>query len=75
MKRPPAACGGSPKSSPECASRWVSRGPKVGAMRIYLGADHAGFERKNQIKEHLEAAGHEVIDCGAHVYDLSLIHI
>ncbi|MCT1491672.1 ribose-5-phosphate isomerase [Corynebacterium sanguinis] len=38
-------------------------------MRIYLGADHAGFERKNQIKEHLEAAGHEVIDCGAHVYD------
>lgn len=38
-------------------------------MRIYLGADHAGFERKNQIKTHLEKQGHEVIDCGAHEYD------
>ncbi|MFT4086258.1 MAG: ribose-5-phosphate isomerase [Gordonia sp. (in: high G+C Gram-positive bacteria)] len=38
-------------------------------MRIYLGADHAGFERKNDIAEHLRAAGHEVIDCGAHRYD------
>jgi len=38
-------------------------------MRVYLGADHAGFELKNQISEHLTANGHEVIDCGAHVYD------
>ena len=38
-------------------------------MRIYLGADHAGFERKNQIQAHLEAQGHEVTDCGAHEYD------
>ncbi|WP_342318291.1 ribose-5-phosphate isomerase [Corynebacterium mayonis] len=38
-------------------------------MRIYLGADHAGFERKNQIAEHLKKQGHEVIDCGAHEYD------
>ncbi|EFK54657.1 ribose-5-phosphate isomerase [Corynebacterium genitalium ATCC 33030] len=38
-------------------------------MRIYLGADHAGFERKNEIAEHLKAAGHEVVDCGAHEYD------
>jgi len=38
-------------------------------MRVYLGADHAGFERKNQIIEHLTANGHEAIDCGAHVYD------
>ncbi|AWB84541.1 ribose-5-phosphate isomerase [Corynebacterium liangguodongii] len=38
-------------------------------MRIYLGADHAGYERKNQIAEHLAAQGHEVIDCGAHSYD------
>ena len=40
-------------------------------MRIYLGADHAGFEQKNQIKAHLEKAGHEVIDCGAHEYDVA----
>ena len=38
-------------------------------MRIYLGADHAGFELKNTIKDHLLAGGYEVIDCGAHVYD------
>ena len=38
-------------------------------MRIYLGADHAGFETKNAIAEHLNASGHEVIDCGAHIYD------
>ncbi|ALG84471.1 ribose-5-phosphate isomerase [Gordonia phthalatica] len=38
-------------------------------MRIYLGADHAGFELKNQIADHLTAGGHEVVDCGAHEYD------
>ncbi|WJY68635.1 ribose-5-phosphate isomerase [Corynebacterium auris] len=38
-------------------------------MRIYLGADHAGFERKNQIADHLTAQGHEVVDCGAFEYD------
>lgn len=38
-------------------------------MRIYLGADHAGFEMKNIISDHLKNKGFEVIDCGAHVYD------
>lgn len=38
-------------------------------MRVYLGADHAGFELKNAVKAHLEQAGHEVVDCGALVYD------
>ncbi|GAB88446.1 ribose-5-phosphate isomerase [Gordonia rhizosphera] len=38
-------------------------------MRVYLGADHAGFELKNTIADHLKAAGHDVVDCGAHVYD------
>lgn len=38
-------------------------------MRIYLGADHAGFDMKNIIKAHLEDAGHEVVDCGALEYD------
>ncbi|MCW4353496.1 ribose-5-phosphate isomerase [Hoyosella sp. YIM 151337] len=38
-------------------------------MRVYLGADHAGFELKNEIKEHLAALGHEPIDCGAFEYD------
>ena len=39
------------------------------AMRVYLGGDHAGFELKGQISEHLTSGGHEVIDCGAHEYD------
>ncbi len=38
-------------------------------MRIYLGADHAGFEAKNLIAKHLAEQGHEVVDCGAHEYD------
>ncbi|WKD60593.1 Ribose-5-phosphate isomerase B [Corynebacterium ciconiae DSM 44920] len=38
-------------------------------MRVYLGADHAGFDMKNIIASHLESKGHEVIDCGAHTYD------
>ncbi|MDN5719245.1 RpiB/LacA/LacB family sugar-phosphate isomerase, partial [Corynebacterium sp.] len=38
-------------------------------MRIYLGADHAGFEMKNVIADHLKEEGHTVIDCGAHTFD------
>jgi ribose 5-phosphate isomerase B len=34
-------------------------------MRIYLGSDHAGFELKQHIIEHLTKTGHEPIDCGA----------
>jgi ribose 5-phosphate isomerase B len=39
------------------------------AMRVYLGADHAGFEFKQRIIEHLTANGHEAVDCGAYTYD------
>ena len=38
-------------------------------MKIHLGCDHAGFELKNTIKAHLEAANHEVVDHGAHELD------
>jgi ribose 5-phosphate isomerase B len=38
-------------------------------VRVYLGSDHAGFELKQQIIEHLNNAGHEPIDCGAFTYD------
>ncbi|MBP2319813.1 ribose 5-phosphate isomerase B [Kibdelosporangium banguiense] len=38
-------------------------------MRVYLGSDHAGYELKNDLAEHLKGAGHEVIDVGPHVYD------
>lgn len=36
---------------------------------VYLGADHAGFDLKNIVREHLEARGHVVEDLGAHTMD------
>jgi ribose 5-phosphate isomerase B len=38
-------------------------------VRVYLGSDHAGFELKNHLAEHLKGAGHDVVDVGPHVYD------
>ena len=35
-------------------------------MKIAIGSDHAGFEYKERIKEHLLRAGHEVKDFGAY---------
>jgi ribose 5-phosphate isomerase B len=34
-------------------------------MKIYLGADHAGFELKETIKTYLLGKNYEVEDCGA----------
>jgi len=34
-------------------------------MTIYLGADHAGYELKNGLREHLIHRGYEVVDVGA----------
>jgi ribose 5-phosphate isomerase B len=41
----------------------------MSGMRVYLGSDHAGYELKQQIIEHLKTSGHEPIDCGAFSYD------
>ena len=38
-------------------------------MRVYLGADHAGYELKQALLDHLTAAGHQAVDCGAFAYD------
>src|SRR5688572_17463164 len=38
-------------------------------MKIVIGADHAGYELKELLKPELEAAGHTVLDVGAHEYD------
>lgn len=38
-------------------------------MRVYLGCDHAGFELKNYLVEHLRTAGHDVTDLGPKEYD------
>ncbi|BCI54203.1 ribose-5-phosphate isomerase B [Mycolicibacterium litorale] len=41
----------------------------MAAMRVYLGADHAGYELKQVIIDHLRSAGHDPVDCGAFGYD------
>lgn len=41
----------------------------MAAMRVYLGSDHAGFELKQVIINHLRSTGHEPVDCGAFTYD------
>lgn len=38
-------------------------------MRVHISTDHAAFDLKNYLVEHLTAEGHEVIDHGAHAYD------
>jgi ribose 5-phosphate isomerase B len=35
-------------------------------MRIGIATDHGGFELKQKLAERLRAAGHEVVDFGAH---------
>ena len=38
-------------------------------MNIAIGSDHAGFDYKQRIIEHLKQAGHEVEDYGTHSAD------
>lgn len=38
-------------------------------MRIYIGSDHAGYELKGEIVQHLSSAGHDVTDIGPAEYD------
>ena len=47
-----------PSRRPACDS--------IDAMRIAIGADHAGFEMKRDLAGYLAQQGHEVIDLGTH---------
>ncbi|GLY01436.1 MULTISPECIES: ribose-5-phosphate isomerase [Actinoplanes] len=38
-------------------------------MRLYLGSDHAGYELKMHLVNHLIKQGHDVVDVGPHAYD------
>jgi ribose 5-phosphate isomerase B len=38
-------------------------------MRVYLGSDHAGYELKMHLVNHLFKQGYEVVDVGPHIYD------
>ncbi|GMQ94892.1 MAG: ribose-5-phosphate isomerase [Patescibacteria group bacterium] len=35
-------------------------------MKVYVGADHAGFELKQKLVAYLKEGGHQVVDEGAH---------
>jgi len=61
--------------APAASSAWPAagaRGPEGGWqdewVRVYLGADHAGFELKTRMLERLMAGGHELVDVGAFSY-------
>jgi ribose 5-phosphate isomerase B len=41
----------------------------MASMRVFLGSDHAGFEFKARLIEHLNDTGHQAIDCGATTFD------
>ena len=43
----------------------------IGAMRVHLGSDHAGFELKAHLIAHLASLGHEPVDAGPATYDAS----
>lgn len=38
-------------------------------MRVHIASDHAGFDLKTHLVEHLRDEGHDVVDHGAAVYD------
>jgi ribose 5-phosphate isomerase B len=38
-------------------------------VHVYLGSDHAGFELKNFLVEHLTSLGHDVVDVGPEAFD------
>lgn len=39
------------------------------AVRVYLGSDHAGFELKAFLVQHLTSLGHDVVDVGPDAFD------
>lgn len=38
-------------------------------MRVYLGSDHAGFELKVHLVNHLAKQGYDLVDVGPHAFD------
>lgn len=42
---------------------------RFGAVRVYLGSDHAAFELKAHLVRHLTSLGHEVVDVGPESFD------
>jgi len=47
----------------------IAKGIALNFMKVYLGADHRGFELKEKIKIFLIKEGHEVEDMGNNILD------
>ncbi len=45
----------------------------MSTWRIYIGSDHAGFELKAALIQHLTGQSHEVVDCGAVEFDANKV--
>lgn len=41
----------------------------LAAVRVYLGSDHAGFELKAHLVQHLTSLGYDVVDVGPDAFD------
>ena len=39
-------------------------------MKIFIGADHRGFQLKKQVEKWLKASGHRVVDMGTHTEEV-----
>ena len=39
-------------------------------MKIFIGADHRGFQSKRKIYEALKSSGHEIVDVGTHTEEI-----
>ena len=39
-------------------------------MKVYLAADHGGFQLKNKLISFVQSLGYETEDCGAFVMDM-----
>src|SRR2546422_6460931 len=71
---PPGGCAA---SRPWCwptarqQGKWPLNTSEVDNMRVGIATDHGGFSLKEELVAHLRAAGHEVVDFGAHGLDPS----
>lgn len=66
MRRVTAAPIAQHAGPPRRSAEWMAHFELV---RVYVGADHAGFELKNYLVAHLKQQGHDVTDVGPRNYD------
>jgi len=48
----------------QSSAAWAESSPEKSARVVAIGADHGGFELKQQLKEHLHDWGYQVLDLG-----------